>query len=108
MGSLSSLTRGGQGRGMGMGAGQGVGNRPEAETDKNLYDSQVRANARNGRGVITGFTSGPNIAGNAVEDIKLAIEAAGQADDDPLSGTRLPKDVRRHAQEYFDRFREGE
>lgn len=107
MGSLTSMGSGRQ-RGMGMGQGRGVGNRPEAETDKNLYDSQVRADARNGRGIITGFTSGPNVAGDAVEKIKLAIEAAGHADDDPLSGTRLPKDVRSHAQEYFDRLRDGE
>jgi hypothetical protein len=108
MNGLSSMSRGSRGRGMGMGSGQGVGDRPEAETNKNFYDSQVRADARNGRGVITGLTSGPNLTGNATEEIKLAIEAAGQADDDPLSGTRLPKDVRSHAQEYFDKFREGE
>ncbi len=108
MGNLAGMSRGSRGRGMGMGQGQGVGDRPEAETNKNFYDSQVRANGRNGRGVITGFTSGPNLAGNATEEIKLAIEAAGQADDDPLSGTRLPKHVRDHAQEYFDKFREGE
>ena len=88
--------------GRGMGKGRGVGDRPEAKTNKNFYDSRVRANAGKGRGVVTGLASGPNVPGEALEEIKSAIQAADYAADDPLSGNRLPKDAQDHVRDYFE------
>ena len=40
--------------------------------------------------------------------IKLELEETRKGSTDPLSGQRIPRKHRRHAREYFDRFREGE
>jgi hypothetical protein len=101
MSGLMAMGRSRQG-GMGMGEGRGVGDRPEAQTDNNFYDSRVRANASKGRAVVTGLASGPNVPGQALEEIKAAIEAGEYEADDPLSGSPLPKDAQDHVRDYFE------
>ena len=99
MGSMASRIPG-----MGMGEGQGIGDRPEAETDKNFYESRVRAKIGKGKSVTTGFANGKNIAGEALEGIKQALEAAENDASDPLTDVKLPKEHRDHAREYFESF----
>ena len=106
MGSLGGLSR--QQAGMGMGEGRGRGDRPEAETDSNFYDSKVRGKIGRGKSVITGYASGPNVAGQSLEDVKEAIANTDYDAENPLTGVRIPRSQRKHAQEYFDRLREGE
>jgi hypothetical protein len=103
MSGMMAMGRGQRMTGMGMGEGRGVGDRPEAKTNKNFYDSKVRANAGRGRAVITGLAKGPNVAGEALEEIKSTLQSADYDSDDPLSGNRLPKNVRDHVRDYFER-----
>ena len=51
---------------------------------------------------------GPNVVGQARQDIKSSLEAARSEEDRPLTEIRLPREQREHAQQYFDAFREGE
>ena len=98
----------GMGNGMGMGEGEGRGDRPEEETGTGFYDSQVRAKPGQGRAVATGVALGPNRSGQALEEIKAELEAGRRANDDPLTGQRLPRPQRELTREYFDSFRDGE
>ena len=101
---LMGMSRNRQRGGMGMGDGRGIGDRPEAKTNKNFYDSRVKANVGKGRAVsFSGLASGPNVPGEALEEIKSAIESADYASEDPLSGNRLPKNVRDHVRDYFEK-----
>ena len=94
--------------GRGMGEGRGEGDRPESETDTGFYESQVRAKPGRGKAIVTGAAPGKNKAGQALEEIKVEIEAGRHSTDDPLTGQRLPKPQRELTREYFDAFREGE
>ena len=94
--------------GMGMGQGQGQGDRPESETGSRFYDSRVKGEVRRGKAVMTGFAGGPNRSGQALEEVKEAVSAGFGEGDDPLTGARLPRDHRKHAQQYFDSLRDGQ
>jgi hypothetical protein len=94
--------------GLGLGEGRGRGDRPERETDKNFYDSQVRAQPGRGKAVVVDSVPGTNVAGDAQEDVKEAIESAKRASDDPLVGQRIPRQHRDQVEQYFDAFRQGE
>ncbi|OHB80682.1 MAG: hypothetical protein A2W31_12810 [Planctomycetes bacterium RBG_16_64_10] len=98
---------GGQGSGHGLGQGRGVGPRPEEPTTTNLYDSQVRQQPGAGHAVITGLVDGPHVKGHVLEAIQAEFEQNAQRQADPLADRRLPRAQREHAQEFFDRFREG-
>jgi hypothetical protein len=91
---------------MGMGEGQGQGDRPESETPTGYYDSQVAAKPGKGKAVVIGSAGGPNKPGQALEEIQQQFEAAQSADDDPLTGIRLPKPQRELTRQYFDKFKE--
>ncbi len=93
--------------GMGLGEGQGFGDRPEAETDSNFYNSRVRGEVRRGKAVVVGTAGGRNVAGQSQEEIKDFLQQASLDDADPLTGQRLPKAQRNHARQYFDSVREG-
>lgn len=93
--------------GAGLGRGRGMGARPEAETDSRFYESRVRTRPGAGRAVIVGSVRGPNVAGEAREEIKSAIERSAREEADPLVGQRLPRAEREQAKQYFDAFREG-
>lgn len=97
----------GFGMGNGLGRGQGQGDRPEAETDTNTYESQVRGQVKRGKAIIAGYADGPNRKGVSQEDIKAAIEASLSEESDPLENQSLPRAEREHAQQYFDRLRDG-
>ncbi len=106
LGSMGGLSR--QQGGMGMGEGRGQGDRPEAETKSNFYDSKVRGKIGRGNSVITGYASGPNLAGQSLEDVKQAIANTEHESENPLTAARLPRSQRKLAQEYFDQLRDGE
>jgi hypothetical protein len=95
--------------GVGLGAGQGIGPRPEEE-DPNVgfYDADSPVKVGPGSAVVVGEVEGPNVAGKVQEGLKDQFEAAKRESADPLTGQRLPRKVRDHAKEYFDRLREGE
>lgn len=94
--------------GMGLGRGRGQGDRPEAETDSQFYDSQVRQKLDRGSASVVDLVHGPNVRGDVEQEIQVQVEASRTSDVDPLTDQRLPQEHRKHAQEYFDRFREGE
>ena len=105
---MGSSRLAGRGDGQGMGEGQGEGDRPESATANQFYDSKVKAKVGKGKAVVTGVASGPNRTGPALEEYKEAIRSAEIADEDPLTGARIPKEHREQATEYFNRLREGE
>jgi hypothetical protein len=94
--------------GMGLGEGQGRGPRPENETDTSFYQSQVRAQVGRGQAVAVDSVPGKNVAGEALEEIKSAIDNARGASDDPLVGQRIPRQHREQVDQYFEAFRKGE
>jgi hypothetical protein len=96
------------GSGQGLGQGQGQGDRPESATAEQFYDSKVKAKVGKGKAVVTGFASGPNRTGPALEEYKAAIQNATIDDEDPLTGARIPKEHREQATQYFNQLREGE
>jgi hypothetical protein len=108
-------SKGGKGRdrrgnrpGDGLGEGRGEGERPEEETEYGTKSSQVQAKPRPGESIKIGTASGPNSKGVSREAAKALIEAAESKDDDPLTNQTLPRAQRKHAQEYFEKFRKGE
>ena len=61
--------------------------------------------------MIAGFADGPNRKGSdSREDLKQAIqvESALVEESDPTENQTLPRAEREHAQQYFDRLREGD
>jgi len=89
--------------GMGLGKGKGAGPRPEdKDADGSFYDSQVRGKIRRGKSVTKGMANGKNMAGEALEEVREAIEAASSDSADPLTNVRLPKEYRDHVREYLD------
>lgn len=94
-------------QGSGLGQGTGEGERPEEATDTNSYDSQVRSQPKPGRAVMAGKAGGENKKGVTRESVRDAIMEAVSDDADPLENQVLPRSEREHAQQYFDRLREG-
>lgn len=89
----------------GSGAGRDVGPADPLETSP--YDTQVRGQPKQGRGIIAGFADGPNRKGVSREEIKDAVIGAINSPSDPLENQNLPRVERDHAREYFDRLRQG-
>lgn len=98
----------GEGDGDGLGAGSGFGDRPEQEEDTNTYETQVRGQVKKGKAIIAGFADGPNRKGVTREDVKNAIESTLSEESDPSENQTLPRTEREHAQQYFDRLRDGD
>lgn len=96
------------GNGFGYGRGSGAGDRDEQEEDTNTYETQVRGEVKRGKAIIAGFADGPNRKGITREDVKLAVESALTEESDPTENQTLPRTEREHAQQYFDRLREGD
>jgi hypothetical protein len=85
-----------------------AGRRAEERTDTGFRNSQVKQNPRQGAAVITGEADGPTIRGDVREAIRQEMEAAEAADADALVIEQMPKTQRENAEDYFNRFREGE
>ena len=93
--------------GQGLGPGRGDGARPEAKDQTSMYDSRVRQQVGQGPGMVVGEAPGPNIKGQVEEGFQQQFDSARHGSTDPLSGRHLPRKHSEHAEEYFDRFREG-
>jgi hypothetical protein len=93
---------------MGLGRGKGAGARPEEENQTAPYDSQYKPNVGKGTGAIIGEADGPNLKGRVAEIIEQQYDSARRGSADPLGDRRIPREHRKHVQEYLDRFREGE
>lgn len=94
--------------GNGMGAGRGVGPRPDEKNDVAFRDSQVKQKPSRGAMVVTGEADGPNIRGNVRQSIQEEMAAEASQPADPLVIEQLPKAQREHAEDYFNRLRDGE
>ncbi len=95
--------------GKGMGKGRGQGERPEEETDSKFYDTKVNADPKKGQSVRIGDAEGKNAKGQANIDIvknEIATEPGREAD--ASDDTALSRDLKKHAKEYFEKFRKGE
>ncbi len=95
----------GQGNGDGMGEGQGFGDRPEDETDTNFFDSQVRADVKEGETIFAGKIDGSNKKGITKEAMKEAVLTSQADDAESLENVVLPKAQRDQTREYFDKMR---
>ncbi|MDZ4779559.1 MAG: hypothetical protein SGJ19_04840 [Planctomycetia bacterium] len=93
--------------GMGMGQGRGRGDRPEDRTKTGTYATKVNQKLGPGSAVITDFVEGPNIKGDVQQQIQTQLNEVAASETDPLTGQQLPRAVREHAQQYFDKVREG-
>ena len=94
--------------GVGMGEGRGKGDRPEEKTDTAARNSRVKQKLGKGSASVGELVEGPNVKGNVGLQIEAQYEAAKHEAADPLTDQKMPRKHRRHAREYFDRFREGD
>jgi chemotaxis protein histidine kinase CheA len=90
--------------GDGMGRGRGKGFRPEQKTDTATYDSHAPQKIGRGSATIVDLVDGPNLRGKSQREIQAEIQAAEQAQSDPLSSQRMPRKHRQEVQDYFDQF----
>jgi hypothetical protein len=88
-----------------MGDGSGVGDRPEDETDTNFFDSQVRADVKEGETIFAGKINGANKKGITKEAMKEAVLTSQADDAESLENVVLPKAQRDQTREYFDAMR---
>lgn len=95
------------GEGKGMGKGNGSGDRPEEENDTNFYDSQVRTQPKQGKAVMSGPAGGENRKGVTRQSVQDAVLEAITEESDPLENQALPRSERQHAEQYFNKLREG-
>ncbi len=94
-------------QGEGLGAGRGKGDRPEQETEVGFFDTKVKQKVGRGSATIAGEVAGPNVRGNVQQTLQQQIESARSEANDPLTDQQMPRRHRRHAEEYFNRFRQG-
>ena len=96
--------KGGDGLG---GAIGGHGARPERDNPTKMFDRKVDLPIGKGAAVVTDFVDGPNVKGKVLEQIKEQVNSSKKEASDPLTGQRLDRQHREHAQQYFDALREG-
>jgi hypothetical protein len=92
------------------GKGRGQGERDEEETDTKAYDSKVNADPKKGQSVRIGEAEGKNAKGNVtIEEVReqIAKELNGR-DPDASDDTALSREHKKHAKEYFEKFRKGD
>lgn len=91
-----------------MGKGRGFGPRPEEESPVGFYDTRTPAKVRPGAGTVVGEVEGPIVKGQIRQQILEQVQAARARPADPLTDQRMSRKHRQHAQEYFDKFRQGQ
>lgn len=99
----------GDGQG-GLKPGHGVGRnkKPGEDLATSTYDTSVRQKVKPGGGVVVGEVEGPTSKVGVEQEIQSQFDDVGSTAEDPLTGQRLPRGYREHAQKYFDALREGE
>ena len=90
------------------GGGRGAGKRAEAEDKTKFFDAKSPVKTGPGKASVVGEADGPNVAGSVQQEIQEQFAAAKSDASDPLTNQRMPRKHRAHAQEYFERFREGQ
>lgn len=105
----------GQGKGQkdgepgdGLGEGRGKGARPEEKTDTKGFNSRVRMKAQKGKSTRIGDAGGPNLPGKSTESVRAEVEASLAKEPESLDETALPRDLRDHTSEYFEKVLKGE
>ncbi|MCA9195855.1 MAG: hypothetical protein KDB03_29035, partial [Planctomycetales bacterium] len=73
----------------------------------NTYDSQVRGTPRQGKAVLAGRAGGENKKGVTRKSVQDAVLEAITEESDPLEDQALPRKEREHAEDYFNRLRDG-
>ncbi len=91
-----------------LGKGRGAGPRPEEENPVSFYDTRTPAKVRPGAGTVVGEVEGPIVKGEVRQKILQQVQAARAQPADPLTDQRMSRKHRQHAQEYFDKFRQGQ
>lgn len=94
--------------GPGFGKGRGAGPRPEEENPVSFYDTRTPAKVRPGAATVVGEVEGPIVKGQVRQQILQQVQAARAQPADPLTDQRMSRKHRQHAQEYFDKFRQGQ
>jgi hypothetical protein len=98
-------------RGLGQGLGRparGQGDRPEAPDETATYSTKVHQQVRKGKAVLQGFTQpSKTIKGESIIDIQGEMEAATASAADALSNQRIPKNLEKHVQAYYDQINKG-
>jgi hypothetical protein len=89
----------------GLGKGSGLSGPEEDEGETQKYESQVRGDPKQGRGLNAGFADGANRKGVTKEEVKAVVLGAISDESDPLENQTLPRMEREHAREYFDKLR---
>ena len=93
--------------GDGIGKGTSWGQRDGSDFDAKFRDSRVRQDTGRGASIYAGEADGPNVRGQVSAAIETELTTAGGSPADPQLIEQLPKSRREHAEEYFDRLREG-
>lgn len=93
--------------GMGLGKGRGAGDRPEEEVETKEYETQARVKAKKGESIRIGDAGGKNSKGEYQKAVKAELESAVNSDPDALEETNLPREQKKHVQDYFNKFRKG-
>lgn len=93
--------------GQGLGAGRGQGERPENEVDTQSYLSRVNGQAKAGEAQRIGDAGGKNIAGKSLQEVRAELQSAAAKDPDALNEQALPREQRKHTEQYFEKFRKG-
>lgn len=88
--------------------GRGAGPRPEEENPVSFYNTRTPAKVRPGAGTVMGEVEGPIVKGQVRQQILGQVQAARSQPADPLTEQRMSRKHRQHAQEYFDKFRQGQ
>lgn len=81
--------------------------RPEQAEDVKHYDTRAAVKTGRGAASVVGEVDGPNIRGDVQQQMQQQLESARREAADPLTDQHMPRKHRQHAQEYFDRLREG-
>ena len=90
------------------GAGTGGGKRADETEKTGKYDSRVKGKLKKGQTVRSGFADGANRKGVSREQAREVVESSMNLETDPLENQKLPRSVREHASQYFEKLRKGE
>lgn len=97
------MGNGDRGQGSGQGRGRGEGDRPIAEDDTAAYDTRVKQQLTRGKGVVEGLgPRGQQTAGQSELSGQATAEVAESESVEALANQRIPSNIRKHVQGYFE------
>ncbi len=108
MNGLGMGNRPGNG-GQGLGRGKGRGDRPEAEDKTSTYTTKTPSQIGKGKAVVVGQAKpGKQMKGETFEEIQGTVDAKAAEQAEAISNQKIPKALKKHAIDYFDKIRKGE